>query len=391
MIPMTQTPPPDIGPWDPADPGPYRFNWGTLDRYLLKALWMPFLFGVSTFLGISLTLGSLFDLLRQVSEKGLPLLTAIKVLGLKIPSFLVLALPMAILLACLVVYNRLARTNEITAFRSIGISALRLAVPGLLLGLWVTFLTFALGEFVVPAANFQAGILMNQALHQPRPEFRDKNIFYREFKGNSLSRVFYARRFDGALMQDLTILNFTQGMLTQILVTDAAHWNPATQVWDLLKGTAYALSTDAQTYQAINTFEKMTLPLSRGPLDLATETRAADEMSFLDTYHYWGLIKSTGEVKFTRQLAVRLQTKLAFPFICVVFALVGLALGLQQRQRSSSKGFGLSLAIIFGYYTVSFTMRSLGEAGVLSIFIAAWTPTIAGLLIGGKLLHEANR
>jgi lipopolysaccharide export system permease protein len=388
---MTQTPPPEIGPWETTDSDVYILSWGTLDRYLLRALWMPFLFGVSTFLGISLTLGSLFDLLRQVSEKGLPLITAIQVFGLKIPSFLVLALPMAMLLACLVVYNRLARTNEITAFRSLGVSALRLAVPGLLLGLWITSLTFVLGEFVVPVANLQAAVLMDHALHEPRPAFRDKNIFYREFEHDSLSRVFYARRFNGDLMRDLTILNFSQGMLTQILVTDSAHWNPTTQVWDLLKGTAYALSADAQTYQAINTFEKMTLPLSRAPLDLATETRGPDEMSFFDTYHYWNLIKGTGEVKFTRQLAVRLQTKLAFPFICVVFALVGLALGLQQRQRSSSKGFGLSLAIIFGYYTVSFTMRSLGEAGILSIFIAAWTPTIAGLLIGGKLLHEANR
>lgn len=377
--------------WDASDPGLYLLRWGTLDFYLLKALWMPFLFGVSTFLGISLTLGSLFDLLRQVSEKGLPLGTALQVLGLKIPSFLVLALPMAMLLACLVVYSRLARTNEITAFRSLGISAVRLAVPGLLLGLWVTVVTFTLGEFVVPVANLHAAQLMNQAISEPRPAFRDKNIFYREFEKDSLSRVFYARRFDGDRMQDLTILSFTQGMLSQILVTDAARWNPATQVWDLVNGTAYALSADAQTYQAINTFSKTAFTLSRGPLDLATETRAADEMSIIDTYRFWRLIKGTGEVKYTRQLAVRLQTKVAFPFICVVFALVGAAIGLQQRQRSSSKGFGLSLAIIFGYYTVSFTTRSLGEAGVLSIFVAAWVPTIVGLLIGGKLLYDANR
>jgi lipopolysaccharide export system permease protein len=388
---MTQTQQPNLGPLNSSDPGLYLLTWGTLDRYLLKALWMPFLFGVSTFLGISLTLGSLFDLLRQVSEKGLPLKMAAQILALKIPSFLVLALPMAMLLACLVVYNRLARTNEVTAFRSLGVSALRLAVPGLLLGLWVTGFTFVLGEFVVPGANFQAGQRMGQALNESKPAFRDKNIFYREFERDALSRVFYARRFDGSQMQDLTILSFDQGMLNQILVTESAHWNPITQVWDLLKGTAYALSADAQTYQAINTFESMTLPLSRAPLDLATETRAADEMSIFDTYRYWRLIKGTGEVKPTRQLEVRLQTKLAFPLICMVFALVGVALGLQQRQRSSSKGFGLSLAIIFGYYTVSFTMRSLGEAGVLSIFVAAWAPTIAGFLIGGKLLHDANR
>jgi lipopolysaccharide export system permease protein len=382
---------PETGQWDSPDAALYVMNWGSLDRYVLKALWMPFLFGVSAFLGISLTLGSLFDLLRKVSDKGLPLNTAVQILGLQVPSFLSLALPMAMLLSCLMVYSRLARTSEITAFRSLGVSAVRLAVPGLLLGLWVMLLTFTLSEFVVPVANFQANRLVNEALHQEKSTFQDKNIFYREFQNDLLSRVFYARRFDGAMMHDLTILNFTKGMLTQILVTESAQWNAATQVWDLLKGTAYALGADALTYQNIETFEQDTLTLSRAPLDLATEIRSSDEMSITDTYRYWHLVKATGDAKHTRQLDVRFQSKLSFPLICVVFASVGSALGIQQKQRSSPKGFGFSLAIIFGYYTVSFIARSLGEAGVISTFVAAWVPTVLGLLLGGVLLYQANR
>ncbi len=376
---------------DGPDAAHYVLNWGTLDRYVLKALWMPFLFGVSAFLGISLTLGSLFDLLRKVSDKGLPLDIAVQILGLQVPSFLILALPMAMLLAGLMGYSRLARTSEITAFRSLGVSGIRLAVPGLLLGIWVMMLTFTLSEFVVPVSNLQAARLMSQALHEAKPTFQDKNIFYREFQDDLLTRVFYARRFDGDRMHDLTILNFTKGMLTQILVTESAHWNAATQVWDLLKGTAYALGADALTYQNIETFDQNTLALSRAPLDLATEIRSSDQMSITDTYRRWHLVKATGDAKHTRQLDVRFQSKLSFPFICVVFASVGSALGIQQKQRSSPKGFGFSLAIIFGYYTVSFIARSLGEAGVISAFLAAWSPTIAGVFLGGFLLYQANR
>ncbi|MGB8699473.1 MAG: LptF/LptG family permease [Thermosynechococcaceae cyanobacterium] len=384
-------PPPDFEPLTLLESDLDVLRWGTLDRYLLKALWMPFWFGVSAFLGISLTIGTLFDLLRKVSEKGLPLGTALQILGLQVPNFLILALPMALLLACLMVYNRLARTSEMIAFRSLGVSAIRLAIPGLLLGLWVTLFTFALSEFLVPPANLQANGLMGEALHQPKPTFHDKNIFYREFQDDVLSRVFYARRFDGLLMRDLTILNFSQGLLTEIWVTETAQWKPITQTWELSKGTAYSLGTDALTYKAINTFEQTELQISRAPLDLATETRTTEELSITDTYRAWTLAKGTGDTKQMRQLDVRLQTKLSFPFVCVVFALVGTALGLQQRQRSSSKGFGLSLAIIFGYYTVSFMTRSLGEAGVLSTFTAGWATTLLGLLIGGFLLHQANR
>lgn len=387
---MTQTHP-DSYSFEVPEPEVDILNWGTLDRYLLKALCLPFVLSVCAFLSISLTLGSLFDLLRRVSDQGLPLGVAVQMFGLQIPNFLILALPMAMLLSCLMVYNRLARTNETTAFRSLGVSAIRLAVPGLLLGLWVTVATFMLGEFVVPAANLQSSHLLNQALHQERSAFRDKNIFYREFQDDLLSRVFYARRFNGTVMQDLTILTFAKGVLTQILVTESAQWNPTTQVWDLLKGTAYSLGADALTYQDINTFGTFSLPLSRAPLDLATETRRADEMGVVDTYQYWRLIKGTGDTKQTRQIDVRLQSKLSFPFICVVFALVGAAIGLNQRQRFGTKGFGLSLVIIFGYYTASFITRSLGEAGLLSAFLAAWIPTIVGFVAGGYLLRQANR
>jgi lipopolysaccharide export system permease protein len=384
-------PQPDSYSFEASESEVYILKWGTLDRYLLKALGMPFLLSVCAFLSISLTLGSLFDLLRKVSDRGLPFATALQMFGLQIPNFLILALPMAMLLSCLMVYNRLARTNETTAFRSLGVSAVRLAVPGLLLGLWVTVATFALSEFVVPAANVQTNHLLNQALHQEKPAFRDKNIFYREFEDDLLSRVFYARRFNGTVMQDLTILTFAKGMLTQILVTESAQWNPTTEVWDLLKGTAYSLGADALTYRDINTFGESSLALSRAPLDLATETRRPDEMGIIDTYQYWRLIKGTGDTKQTRQLDVRLQTKLSFPSICVVFALVGTAIGLKQQQRSSTKGFGLSLVIIFGYYTASFLTRSLGEAGLLSSFLAAWIPTIVGFVAGGFLLRQANR
>ena len=366
-------------------------SWGTLDRYLLRALSLPFALSVCAFLSISLTLGAAFDLLRRVSDQGLPLATALQIFGLQIPNFLILALPMAMLLSCLMVYNGLARTNETTAFRSLGVSTVRLALPGLMLGLWVTAATFTLSEFVAPAANLQASQLLNQALHQEKPSYRDKNIFYREFQEDLLSRVFYARRFDGSVMRDLTVLTFVKGALTQILVTESAQWNPATEGWDLLKGTAYTLGADALTYQNINTFVQTSLDLSRAPLDLATEIRRPDEMGITDTYRYWQLVKGTGDTKQTRQLDVRLQSKLSFPLVCIVFALVGSAIGLMQRQRSSAKGFGLSLVIIFGYYTASFVTRSLGEAGLLSPFLAAWIPTLVGFIVGGMLLRQANR
>jgi lipopolysaccharide export system permease protein len=385
-LPQTNTNPPEG-----FDPDFYILNWGTLDVYVLKALWMPLLLGVATFLSISLTLGTLFELLRKVSDKGLPIGVALQIFGLQIPNFLVLALPMAVLLACLLTYNQLSRTSEITALRSIGVSAWRLAMPGLLLALAVTGVTLLCSNAIMPQANYQANQLLAAALHQAKPPFRDNNIFYREFEQDILTRVFYARKFDGEFMRNLTVLEFNQGMLNQIWVTEAAHWNPTTQLWDLLQGTVYELNQENAAYRSSRTFTQRTLAVSRAPLDLATETRKADEMAFGDIYRYWKLIKATGDEPFTRKLAVRLHDKIAFPLVCIVFALVGIALGMGQKHRVSTKGFGFSIVIIFGYYTISFITKSLGEAGILPAFWGAWFPTLAGLGLGSFLLSQVNK
>ncbi|MGF1602961.1 MAG: LptF/LptG family permease [Thermosynechococcaceae cyanobacterium] len=370
---------------------PNALNIGIMDLYILKALIMPFLFGVGAFLSISLTLGSLFDLLRQVSDQGLALTVALQILALQIPSFLVLALPMATLLATLTVYNQLSRRSEIIAIQNCGVSLYRLVLPALYLSLAVTLTTFAFNEFVVPPSNIQASRVLDQALHRERPAFQDKNIFYREFERDQLTRVFYARRFDGHWMQDLTILHFLQGSLEDITVTEAAQWNPERDVWELNNGTNYRLARGSSTYQTVSNFKQQNLQLSRAPLDLATEIRRPEQMGVFATQHLLKLVNRTGDLGRIRKLEVQVQAKYAFPWICVVFGLVGSTLGLQAPRRGSAKGFGLSILIIFGYYTLDFICRSLGEAGILTSITGAWLTTIVGLSAGAVLLWQMNR
>jgi lipopolysaccharide export system permease protein len=382
---------PQSNPLSDARPVPHAFSIGIMDLYILKALSMPFLFGVGAFLSIGLTLGSVFDLLRQVSEQGLALFMALQILALQIPSFLVLALPMATLLATLTVYNQLSRRSEMIAIQNCGVSLYRLIVPALCLSLLVTLMTFGLNEFVVPPSNVQASHVLDQALHREQSTFQKKNIFYREFERDQLTRVFYARRFDGQWMKDLTILHFLQGNLDDITVTEAAQWNPDLNVWELNNGTIYRLAQDSSTYQTVSNFQHQNLPISRAPLDLATEIRRPEQMGVFDTQHLLKLVNRSGDLKRIRKLEVQVQTKYAFPWICVVFGLLGSTLGLQAPRRGSAKGFGLSILIIFGYYTLDFVCRSLGEAGILTAITGAWLTTIVGLGAGVLLLWQLNR
>ena len=60
----------------------------------------PLLFAVASFTVLGLSIGVMFELARRLVD-GLPILVALQLLLLNVPSFLVLSLPMAALFATL--------------------------------------------------------------------------------------------------------------------------------------------------------------------------------------------------------------------------------------------------------------------------------------------------
>ena len=135
-----------------------------LDRWLLGELIGPLLFAVAAFTVVSLSLGVMFELVRKIVESGLPVLIAIQVLLQRLPSFLVISFPMATLMATLLAYSRLSANSELTALRSVGVTATRMIVPAMVLALLMTSLTFVFNDVVVPRANRAAEVTLRRAL-----------------------------------------------------------------------------------------------------------------------------------------------------------------------------------------------------------------------------------
>ncbi|MCS6959116.1 MAG: LptF/LptG family permease [Pseudanabaenaceae cyanobacterium SKYG29] len=369
-----------------------------MDRYLISEMVSPFLFGVGAFTSIALAIGSLFELIRLITNAGLSVLTALEVFALQLPGFMVYSFPMSMLLATLMTYGRFSSDGEITALRSCGIGVYRLVVPALVLSLLVSGLTFAFHEVIVPSANFQAKNVLRRALKQNNLQFRDRDIFYQQYgeisnpdgtREQGLVRSFYARRFDGELMYGITVLDFSQGKIQQILSAESAKWKPDQGVWEFRNGTNYLIKPDG-TYYSILRFERQDLRLPRAPLDFAQEQRSAEEMNIKELSKFIELTRQSGNWKEAKKLEVSLQQKYALPFICVVFALVGSPLGMRPQRTSTAIGFGISVMIIFGYYVLLFVCGALGQVEILSPVLAAWLPNIVGLAAGFFLLQKAN-
>jgi lipopolysaccharide export system permease protein len=370
-----------------------------MDRYILIELLLPFLFGIGLFTSLGLSIGTLFELIRKVTESGLLLGIAVKILFLRMPEFIALAFPMSILLATLMAYSRLSSDSEIIALRSAGINIYRLVIPAIILSLLMTGLTFVINDFVTPTANRQATLTLQKALDRVRPTFKDRNILYPEYKtveyedGSrhpELVRLFYAEEFNGQEMKDLTILDLSRKGVNQILTAQTATWNIRENVWDFFNGTIYLISPNG-AYRNIVRFQHQQLALSKAPLDLAQRPPNYDEMSITQAREYLKIVELGGREKDVRKLQVRIQEKISLPFVCLVFGLIGSALGIRPQNTNKATSFGICVGLIFSYYLLSFVSQSMGIWGILTPLMAAWLPNILGLIAGGWLLVKSAR
>ncbi len=370
-----------------------------LDRYIVAELLPPFLFGVGAFSSVGVAVGSVFNLVQKVVESGLPLAIASKVFLLNLPYFIVLAFPMSTLFATLLTYTRLSSDSEVIALRSCGLSIYRLVLPALIMSFVVTGITFVFNERVVPAANYEANLTLARALKIKEPSFQQQNIFYPEYKEvqhldgskeNIISRLFYADQFDGHQMKGLTILDRSQSGLNQIMVAKSARWNPVENAWEFFNGTIYLVDPDSSSRNILR-FEHQQLQLPRTPVDLAQTKQNYGEINIAQAQEQLKIARLRGDDKKIRQLQVHIQEKIAFPFVCLVFGLVGAALGIRPQRTGQATSFGISVVVMFTYYLLNFISIALGSAGIFSPLMSAWLPTMFGFGAGGLLLMRTAR
>ena len=370
-----------------------------LDRWLIVELISPLLFAVAAFTVVSLSVGVMFELVRKIVESGLPVLIAVQVLLQRLPSFLVISFPMATLMATLLAYSRLSANSELTALRSVGVTATRMILPALALALVMSSLTFVFNDVVVPRSNRSAEITLRRALGKSIATEKGDNIVYSRFgsveqpdgsSSKGLLQLFYANRFLDGTMTGVTVLDFSRVGFTQMLVAKSANWNEQEAKWEFLNGQILTLTPSGSTTSA--DFDRYLYPLSAAPIRIAKLPKDANNMTVAEALQAEQLLQNAGDVKEARRLQVRIQEKFTLPMACLVFGLIGASLGAKPNSRTSrSQGFGISVVLILVYYVLSFSFSSLGVKGTLPPLLAAWSPVLISLAGGGFLLRQASR
>ncbi|MFW5947065.1 MAG: LptF/LptG family permease [Gemmatimonadota bacterium] len=132
---------------------------GILTRYILRAHIAPFFFALSVLTGILMT-NTVARRLESLAGKGLPWSVMAEVFILSLPHILALTLPMAVLVATLFAFSRLAADNEITALKASGVNLNRLLLPLLLVATLFGGGMLWFNDYLLPETNHALKLLL---------------------------------------------------------------------------------------------------------------------------------------------------------------------------------------------------------------------------------------
>jgi lipopolysaccharide export system permease protein len=336
-----------------------------LDRYILRRFLFILFFALFAFICIFLIVDSIERLDVYIDEK-VPSLVVVQLYVYYLPYIIVLALPVAMLLASLFSVGNLARKNEIVAISASGVSLYRTLAPLLLLALFISLGAYYFGEHVVPQASSKRAALIDQYLEKKREAWRKRinNVYMRDSQNRLISmRAFDAARSTG---HTVSIRRFEGLELRYRLDCRSMSWEDS--VWVLRQGVERIFR---EGQESVNTFESKKLTDENlRPQDFAQVLKKPEEMSYQELKAFIAEVKLNGGNE--SHWLVDLYLKIAIPFANFIIVLFGAPLASPKRRGGGAAGFGISLVICFVYFGLVKVCQSFGQNGVLPPLFAAW-------------------
>lgn len=359
-------------------------NIKTLDKYILRQLLEVFLMGIVIFTSIVFASDTFTSLIKQISMYGIPFNIAILIVILKLPSILVLSIPMGVLFSIVMTINRLSLNSEITVMRACAIGLSRIAKPAFLFALSAMFLCFFINEFVAPFANTQAKNLTIWAIQQKNVPDGKVNFTIKELgENNALKKLLYVEKSENKILKNLTLLDLSKKDTIQIVQANRGAANAAS--WQFKNGVIYTINNTGKILNS-TVFDNLDLYNNTSLLDRLSK-ESPKEMNFVNLLKYINKNKDAiqNEINIFK---VELFDKIALPTMTIVFAILGVPLAMTPPRARFNRGFLFSILIIFIYYLIRALCLSLGETGAIPAMAAAWLPNILLLSIGGYMYYK---
>lgn len=342
-------------------------------QYIFFEIWPALLAGIGVFLFI-LTMSQALRYTEFVLIHGVSLMVIAEMLVYITISFLPALLPMAALFAVLMTYGRLSQDSEVMALRAAGYSMWTLLNPALTLALLLALLSMQTSLYTAPWGNRQFELLVSKIMQGKAGSAIREGAFSEGFFGlvvyaNSvesrtglLGRVFIFNERDSK--QPVTIVA-QRGQL----LGDPQSGSP-TRFLRLENGSIHSKSDNPTKVN----FRSFDLSLwNEGEVEVRGKSTPS-----LTVKEIRDLLETPDlPADRRRHLQSEVQKRYAFPLTCLVFALLGVALGTTTHVRhQTGNNLLVSLLVIVGYWLLYVAAEGMAREGQLPVLLAVWAPNV---------------
>ena len=202
-----------------------------IGRYVLREHVGPFLFATTALTSLML-LQYIAKKFGDLVGKGLPWTVIAEFMALSVPFTVAMTLPMAVLVAVLYAFSRLASENEITAMKASGLSMRSVLAPVILGGFAMSLVMVFFNDQVLPRANHRLAVLQLD-IFRTKPTFALREQVINEIKSGQL----YLRAGDidegTSHMQHVEIYDLSDPSRRRTIYADSGRLALATNGKDL--------------------------------------------------------------------------------------------------------------------------------------------------------------
>ncbi len=302
----------------------------------------------------------------------------------KLPLIVSQITPIGVLLAVLVVFGLMSRNNELIALKSGGISPFYLLKPIAVAGVVFSLALFVFSEVAVPVSIAKSNEIdaRRRGVENRGMLSSQKDIWIRHARGLAHVRYFHPRE-EALFGVSLYFMDDPYRLTRRIDAQKAVYTDGR---WLFFESMVQHFGKEGSGIQ-IDFLEEAAFELDLAPSDFQRIIVDAEEMGFLTLRRYIARVDAEGYD--ATKYRVDFYGKTAFPFVCLIMALMGSAIALRGKTRDSmAVSFAYGIVLAFAYWSVySFTL-SMGYGGLLPSWLSAWAANILfGLGTGLLLLY----
>jgi len=354
-----------------------------LDDYVLRDFFVYLGMILSAFLVLVLVF-TLFELLGDILRNKVPALVVAEYLLNVTPYLLYNVAPLVMLLAVLVTFGLMQRSNEITAIKATGTSIYRIVSPVIVAAAVLAGALFFADQLYLPHTNKRQEALHNQIKGKPAQTYLRPD---RKWIFGQNNDIYYYQFFDPDRDQfgNISVFRLDKPTfsITRRVHAERAHWAENLNRWIYEKGWERSLKVSAiDNYRP---FEVSTFPdLPETPAYFKKEVKQYNEMNYGELHNYIRDLQQSGfDVV---RLRMQLHAKLSYPLITLIVAILAVPFAISTGKRGAITGIAVGVGVTVFYIVVTRFFEAMGNQSLLPAALAAWSPDLIFALVGGYLI-----